>query len=326
VNLVIYLPAFNEAATIGQVLDGIPASFPGISRVQAVVIDDGSVDGTDAIAKRHGAAVVTHAQNSGTGRAFVSGVTAALAARADIIVSLDADGQFRGSDIGALIAPIVNGKADIVLCTRFGSSQLLGRMPAAKRAGNWMLSKALSLIAGRTFSDVSCGFRAFTRDAAIRADVHSDYEYIHESLLNWSRLGMRITEIALPVLAERPVGESRIMRSVVRYAVRSLPVLVRAIRDYSPLKFFGFLALSAFVVSFALGSGVFAHWLRTGETIPYTSFIPVSVGGVLLSFLLGTLALVADLIARLRCEVEELLYESRKRRSAAESERRDAAA
>ena len=108
-----------------------------------------------------------------------------------------------------------------------------------------------------------------SREAALRVDIHSDYEYIHESLLNWSRSGLRIEEVALPVLAERPVGESRMMRSVVKYGLRSAPVLIRATRDYSPLKFFGLLALAAFVPA---------------------------------------------LIARIRFQLEEILYESRRSR------------
>jgi glycosyltransferase involved in cell wall biosynthesis len=303
-------------ATIARVLDAIPATIPGVTEVRKVVVDDGSTDDTAAIAMKHGARVARHARNLGTGKAFVSGVTASLNVGADIIVSMDADGQFRAEDISELIGPILGGEADIVLCTRFGDWKMVGRMPFVKRAGNWALSQIISRIASRKLSDVSCGFRAFTRDAALRVDIHSDFEYIHESLLNWGRTGMRIVEVSLPVLAERPVGTSRVMASVVRYALQSGPVLIRAIRDYSPMKFFGGLALLAFVPSFLIGLGVLVHWFRTGGTAPYTSFITVSVGGVLLAFLLFILALIADLIGRLRFQVEEILYESRKARAA----------
>lgn len=313
-KVVVYLPALNEAETIGDVLDGIPARLPGIESIRTIVIDDGSTDGTAAVAQRHGAMVVRHPRNLGTGRAFVSGVNAALRAGADIIVSMDADGQFRGEDIATLIAPIFEGRADVVLCSRFAKENLIGTMPITKRAGNAMLTRAISMISGSSFTDVSCGFRAMSREAALRADIHSNYEYIHESLLNWRRLGMTIEEVSLPVLAERPVGESRIMQSVVRYGMRSAPVLIRAIRDYSPMKFFGSFALLAIVVAAALGMFVSVHWLRTGETAPYTSMITLSVGGLLFGFLLGAVALLADLIGRVRFELEEMLYESRRSR------------
>lgn len=313
-KVVVYLPALNEAATIGAVLDGIPTRLPGIDSIRTIVVDDGSTDGTAVIAQRHGATVVRHRQNLGTGKTFVSGVSAALRAGADIIVSMDADGQFRGEDLSRLIAPIREGRADIALCSRFANGNLVGDMSWPKRAGNAMLTRAVSWIAGKPFTDVSCGFRAMSREAALRVDIHSDYEYIHESLLNWSRVGLTIEEVALPVLAERPVGESRIMQSVLRYGMRSGPVLIRATRDYSPMKFFGLLAMAALVPGLLAGLFVTIHWLRTSETAPYTSLITISVGGVLLGLLLGVVALLADLIARLRFQLEEMLYESRRSR------------
>lgn len=313
-KVIVYLPALNEADTIGAVLDSIPTRLPGIDSIRTMVVDDGSTDATGTIARRHGAMVVRHSRNLGTGRTFVSGVSAALRAGADIIVSMDADGQFRGEDVARLIAPISEGRADVVLCSRFKDGNLIGDMSWPKRSGNALLTGAISWIAGRTFTDVSCGFRAMSREAALRVDIHSDYEYIHESLLNWSRGGMAIEEVALPVLAERPVGESRIMRSVLRYGMRSGPVLIRATRDYSPLKFFGLLSLAAIVPGLLAGLFVTVHWLRTSETAPYTSLITISVGGLLFGLLLGAVALLADLIARVRFQLEEMLYESRRSR------------
>jgi glycosyltransferase involved in cell wall biosynthesis len=313
-RLVVYLPALNEAETIGDLLDAIPSAVPGVSDLSIIVVDDGSTDGTVAVAERRRVRVVRHRRNLGTGRAFMSGVQAALADGADIIVGMDADGQFSPNDIAALVAPIVRGDADVALCTRFGAnSQLTGTMPALKRFGNWLLCRIISLTVGQRFTDVSCGFRAFTRDAALRVDIHSDFEYIHESLLTWRRFGQRVVEVELPVRAQRAFGESRVLANVAYYGLRAGPVLIGAIRDYSPLKFFGSLSILAFMVSVAIGGGVFVHWLRTGQTVPYTSFITVSVGGVLLSVLLGAVALLADLIARLKFQVEEILHEARSR-------------
>jgi hypothetical protein len=209
----------------------------------------------------------------------------------------------------------VRGEADVVLCTRFGPhATMSGSMRWSKRLGNQLLCWIINRTTKRTFTDVSCGFRAFTRDAALRVDVHSDFEYIHESLLTWNRFGQRVVEVELPVKAERSTGESRIVSSVTDYGLRATPVLIGAIRDYSPLKFFGSLALLAFVPSILIGIGVFVHWWRTGETAPYTSFITVSVGGVLLGVLLGAVAMLADLIARLKFQVEEVLHNSRRLR------------
>jgi glycosyltransferase involved in cell wall biosynthesis len=315
-RLVVYLPALNEADTIGELIDAIPAAVPGVADLQIIVVDDGSTDSTAAVAERRGVTVVRHGRNRGTGRAFMSGVEAALAAGADVIVGMDADGQFSPAHIPALVAPIAKGDADVALCTRFGPhSELAGRMPALKRFGNWLLCRIISATVGQRFTDVSCGFRAFTRDAALRVDIHSEFEYIHESLLAWRRFGKRVVEVELPVRAERGSGESRILSNVWYYGLRAGPVLIMAIRDYSPLKFFGSLSILTFVVAMAIGVGVFVHWLRTGQTIPYTQFITVSVGGVLLAVLLGAVALLADLIARLKFQVEELLHDARSRGS-----------
>ncbi len=314
-KLAVYLPALNEAQTIGELLDAIPTAMPGVTSVAKIVIDDGSKDQTAAVAARRGARVVQHPHNLGTGRAFMSGVRAGLAADADIIVSMDADGQFAPADIPRLVAPIVSGEADVVLCTRFGpNGTLSGTMPLSKRLGNRLLCWIINLTTRRAFTDVSCGFRAFTRDAALRVDIHSDFEYIHESLLTWNRFGERVVEVELPVKAERATGESRIVSSAADYGLRAAPVLIGAIRDYSPLKFFGSLALLVFVPAVLIGIGVFVHWWRTGETFPYTSFITVSVGGVLLGVLLGAVAMLADLIARLKFQVEEVLHDSRRTR------------
>lgn len=313
-KVVVYLPALNESETIGAVLDGIPSRLPGVTSVRAIVVDDGSTDETGKIAEQHGAIVVRHHRNLGTGKTFMTGVSAALRESADIIVSMDADGQFRGEDLGRLIAPILEGRADVALCSRFADGNLIGQMSWPKRAGNAALTRAISWIAGTRFTDVSCGFRAMSREAALRVDIHSDFEYIHESLLNWSRCGLTIQEVSLPVLAERPVGESRIMRSVLKYGLRSGPVLIRATRDYSPMKFFGLLSLVALVPAILIGLFVTVHWLRTSETAPYTSLITISIGGVLFGFLLAAVALLADLIARLRFQIEEMLYESRRSR------------
>jgi glycosyltransferase involved in cell wall biosynthesis len=310
-KLVVYLPALNESATVGAVLDSIPTSIPGIDEIERIVVDDGSTDETSAIAIAHGASVVRHDHNLGTGKTFISGVGAALSAEADIIVSMDADGQFAGADIEALIAPIRDGHADVSLCSRFKADTLVGDLPPFKRGGNILLTRIISIITKTPFTDVSCGFRALSREAALRVEIYSNFEYIHESLLNWSRHGLRIKEVALPVLAERPVGQSRIMASIFRYALRSGPVLLRAIRDHNPMKFFGLLSLITLLPSCMAGVFITVHWWRTNGTAPYTSLVTLTVGGILLSLLLGVVALLADLIGRVRLQLERLVYDSR---------------
>jgi hypothetical protein len=191
-KLAVYLPALNEAETIGEVLDGIPSAIPRITSITKIVVDDGSSDGTAAVAELHGAIVVRHPRNLGPG-----GFQVWRAGR-----SCQRRGHHRRygrgrpvpvRDLAALIAPIVNGEADVVLCTRFGpGSQLAGKMPPAKRLGNWLLCRIISFTVQQRLTDVSCGFRAFSRDAALGVDIRSDFEYAHESLLTWHRLALRL--------------------------------------------------------------------------------------------------------------------------------------
>jgi glycosyltransferase involved in cell wall biosynthesis len=313
VKLAVYLPALNEATTIGELLDAIPRNVPGITSLETIVVDDGSSDGTAELAALHGATVVRHPRNLGTGRAFMSGVRAALASGADIVVGMDADGQFAPRDIAALVAPLVSQTADVALCTRFGPhSALSGRMPILKRFGNWLLCKIISVAAEQKFTDVSCGFRAFTRDAALRVDIHSDFEYIHESLLTWHRCGQRVVEVELPVRAERADGASRAVSSVTYNGLRTAPILIGALRNYSPLMFFGSLAVLAFGVSMLIAGGIVLHWWGTADSVDYTPAVIVCVGGVLLAALLGTVGVLADRIARLNFQVEDVLHAARR--------------
>jgi glycosyltransferase involved in cell wall biosynthesis len=287
VRLAVYLPALNEAEAIGDVLDAIPRDIPGITHLDTIVVDDGSTDRTAEVAATRGARVIRHRQNLGTGRAFKSGVAAALAAGADVIVGMDADGQFSPADIASLVAPIVRGEADVVLCTRFGRrGTLTGSMPWAKRLGNRLLSWIISATVERQFSDVSCGFRAFTRSAALQVDIRSDFEYVHESLLKWLRGGQRVVEVEVPVRAVRAVGESRVLANVPYYALRAAPVLLAAIREYSPLKFAAAVWLLVAVATVLLG------------------------GGAAFGVLLGSIALLVCMLGRFKAQPAHALRDS----------------
>ena len=157
-KLVVQLPALNEEASIGRVLDTIPRSLPGVDEVLVLVVDDGSTDQTAELAREKGAVVVSHAQNRGVGAAFRTGLAKATDLGADIIVTLDADGQFNPDDISTLIEPIQKGKADFVTASRFLDPALVPAMPAAKRWGNdFMAPCRTSRVRGwRTLCDVPC--------------------------------------------------------------------------------------------------------------------------------------------------------------------------
>src|SRR3990167_7134516 len=162
-RLAIILPALNEAKTISVVIRGIPQAISGITDIDIFVINDGSTDDTASIARASGAHVVSHDSNKGVGAAFHTGLRSALASGADITVNIDADGQFNPTDITHLIKPIQLGKADFVTASRFADPALTPQMPAIKLLGNRLMTSMINFITKKKFTDVSCGFRAYSR-------------------------------------------------------------------------------------------------------------------------------------------------------------------
>jgi glycosyltransferase involved in cell wall biosynthesis len=311
-KLVVVIPALNEAATIGQVITQAPRDLPGVTVVDVIVVDDGSTDDTALLARRAGAQVVSFATNQGNGAAVLAGVRAALEQGADLVVTIDADGQFNPLDIAELVKPILDGRAEFVTCSRFARPDRIPHMPLVKLWGNAAVTRLTNFIAGTHITDSSCGFRAYTRDTALKMNVYSEFDYAQEALITLSAQGVRIDEVSLPVRGVREFGKSRIASNLFRFAGKCLSTLLRTMRDFRPLMFFGTLGVAFFAIGFLLGAWVIVHWLRTGETQPYTSFLTGSGVGLLMGVLLIVLALVADSLSRTRRILEELLYYSKR--------------
>ncbi len=197
-HLCIIIPALNEEASIGDVIQRIQeVPFPAkVTAKTVIVVDDGSRDATGEISRGLGAMVVRHEQNRGVGRAFQSGLKAALAAGADLVVNIDADGQFNPADIPALLAPLLAGEADFVTASRFKDPALEPEMPPVKRWGNRQMSRLVSGIIRHRFHDVSCGFRAYSRETALRLNLWGAFTYTQESFLDLAAKGMRMVASA----------------------------------------------------------------------------------------------------------------------------------
>jgi len=307
-KLVIIIPALNEEATIGSVIKAIPAGMPGVDERSVIVVDDGSRDRTADCAREAGAKVVSHRRNRGLGVAFMTGINAALADGADIIVNMDADGQFNPEDIPTLIEPILAGRAEFVTCTRFGRKEWIPEMPATKLWGNRMMCRVVNHIirARPKFTDVSCGFRAYSREAALKLNLFGTYTYTQESFIDLASKKVRMVEVPLRVRGEREHGQSRIAHSLVSYARNAGLILVRSMRDLHPLRFFGLIGVAVFLIGVLLGGFVFIHWLRTGFTSPYRSVLLGSGIALILSFLLFVLALMADMFGTVRKNLDRL--------------------
>jgi len=315
-KLVVILPALNESATVEQVLAGIPDRIDGVDEIESIVVDDGSTDDTAKVAHKAGARVIPHGRTRGVGAAFRTGLAAALGRGAGLIVNIDADGQFDPGDIAALVRPILDGEADFVTCTRFARKDLRPRMPWIKSFGNRVLCAIVNFVTGRRFTDVSCGFRAYSQETALRLNLFSDFTYTQESFIDLAGKNVRMSEMPLRVRGEREFGASRVVASIPGYATRTFFIMLRAARDLKPMKFFGSIGLAVFGLGFLLGAVVLVNWLVTGRTSPYTQFLTGSAVGVILGFLLLVLALIADMLGRQRRLTEELLAFRRREEAA----------
>lgn len=303
-KIAVLIPAYNEEKTIGSVIKAIPRDIA--DDVKVIVIDDGSTDNTVTVAKESGAdKVVSHNVNRGVGVAFQTGIEAALKTNADIFVNIDADGQFNPEDIAKLVEPIIQDKADMVTCTRFLVKEWIPDMPRIKRFGNSIFTHFINFLTGQKFTDTQCGFRAYSREAALRMILMGKFTYTQEVFLELIEKGMRIKEVPCKVRGVREHGKSKVVKNPVSYGLNSLLIILKAFRDYHPLRFFGIIGASVFLVGFVMGLFLLAHFkpYPIGWITPNLSLVTIVVG-----LLLFVLALIADMNERQRKVEEEILY------------------
>jgi len=311
--LLVSMPALNEVRTVAAVIAGVPQSIPGVGRIEVVVIDDGSTDGTADAARRAGAHVIRHTRTRGVGAAFQSALAYAVRRGADLLVSVDSDGQFDPGDIPKLIRPVLDGQAEAATASRFKDPALAPQMPVVKRWGNAAMSWLISRLTGETYSDVSCGFRCYNRQAALNLHLLGHFTYTQEVFLNLHFKHMRIVEVPLAVRGVREHGKSRVASNLFRYALRTSRIIFRSYRDYCPLQFFGALSLMMATPAVLLWIFLLIHYVTTGGFTPHkwAGF----TGAALFTFglVLGLLGVVGDMLNRQRAYLEELLYYMRAR-------------
>jgi glycosyltransferase involved in cell wall biosynthesis len=239
-RVVVVIPALNEQDTIGRVISQVPRALPGVSRVEVIVLDDGSDDLTTDRALAAGVDhVVRHSGNRGLAAAFNRGTTEALARGADIVVTLDADGQHDASAMPALVAPIVDGTADLVVASRPLADPTQGS--AVRRAGNRIGSGIAKRFLHVPLSDVTSGYRAFSREALMHVHVSTGFTYTLETLIQAASKRLRMTEVTVPA-QRRLVGTSRMTHSILRYVGRTGNQAFRTSLHTNPLRLFGRLA------------------------------------------------------------------------------------
>jgi len=301
-KLIIQIPCYNEEATLGITLSALPRQVPGMDSVEWLVIDDGSTDGTVQVAREHGVEHLVHfPRRQGLARAFMAGLEASLRAGAEVIVNTDADNQYCAEDIPKLIQPILAKKAEIVIGQRpIEEMQHFSRSKKfLQRLGSWVVR----IVSGTDIADAPSGFRAISREAAIRLNVFSDYTYTLEMIIQAGLKGMAITSV--PVRVNPTTRPSRLVKSIPSYVQRSLFTILRIFMTYQPLRFFTILGSIPLATGFLLDLRWLALFLSGTPRTHLPSLILASIL-VLVGFQIWIFGLMADLMSVNRKLLEEI--------------------
>lgn len=306
-KLVIQIPCLNEASTLPETLAALPRAIPGIDVVELLVIDDGSTDGTAAVARARGVHhVIRFRGHKGLAAAFMAGLDASLKHGADYIVNTDADNQYSGADVEKLVRPLIDGTADVVIGDRNIRAQR--RMPFAKRSlqriGSWVVRQ----VSNTRVPDTTSGFRAYTRDAALRQSVVSEFSYTLETIIQAGKTRMAIANV--PITTNRKTRPSRLFDSVWTYVKRSAATIIRIYTMYEPLKVFMAVGLLVFAAGFAI-SLRFLYFYFTAGGVGHLQSLILSAVLLIVGFQIMLIGLMADVLSANRKLTEELLYRVR---------------
>ncbi|MBI4316990.1 MAG: glycosyltransferase family 2 protein [Chloroflexi bacterium] len=303
-KLIIQIPCFNEENTLPLVLAGVPRSIPGIDEIETLVVDDGSTDRTVQVAQDLGVDhIVRHVGNKGLAAAFKTGLDAALHRGADIIVNTDGDNQYPQEEIPRLIQPILDGRAEVVVGDRQPGklSHFSRRKKLLLSVGSWIVR----VLSGTGVPDAPSGFRAYSRDAALRLKVHGHYTYTLETLI---QAGMQQTAIAyVPISVNENIRESRLMSGLWDYVKQSAATIVRTYAMYRPLKVFAYIGLVVSLIGVA-GVGRFLYYVATGDGSGHIQSLVMSAAFLIVGFQIVLIGLLADLIAANRRLLEDVLF------------------
>lgn len=249
-KLIIQIPCYNEADTIGLTLAELPRQIEGVDSVEWLIINDGSKDDTVSAAKAAGADhIVNLSKNKGLATAFMVGLEECLKLGADVIVNTDADNQYNAKDIPALIRPIIEGKADIVIGAR--PIDTVEHFSMLKRILQKFGSYVVRLASNTDVADAPSGFRAISRDAALHLNVFNAYTYTLETIIQAGQKNMII--VSVPVRTNKDIRPSRLIKSMPSYIKRSMLTIVRIFVVYQPFRFFLTIGLIIFSLGFTLG-------------------------------------------------------------------------
>lgn len=301
-KLIIQIPCYNEEESLKITLSHLPRQLPGIDIIEWLIINDGSTDRTVEVAQANGVDyIVNFDYHRGLAKAFLAGIEACLKANADIIVNTDADNQYCADDIPKLLEPILSGRAEVVIGAR-PIRQIKHFSPTKKflqKLGSWIVR----LASNTNIPDAPSGFRAISRNAALRLNVFNDYTYTLETIIEAGQKGIPITSV--PIRTNHYLRPSRLVKSIPAYVQQSLLTILRIFMTYKPLRFF--LILGS--IPFSLGSLLGVRWLIlffSGTPRTHVPSLILAAILIIIGFQLWMFGLVADLMAVNRKMLEDI--------------------
>ena len=307
VKLIIQIPCHNEAETLPITVRDLPRTLPGIDVIEYLVIDNASTDNTTEVARQAGVHHVIYLPVKGLAGAFIVGIEACLMHGADIIVNTDADNQYNAEDIQHLVEPILAGRAQLVVGDRGVATQQnfspIKRL--LQRLGSWVIT----LATGMDTPDATSGFRAISREAALRTLVFSNYSYTLETLI---QAGAHRTALEyVPVRTNPKTRPSRLMNNLWHFITSQVATILRAYTMYRPLRVFS--ALSALVVMGGLAIGVrYLYFVAHGQGAGHIQSVILAAVLWIVGFQVFLIGILADLIGFNRKILEDMLYRVRK--------------
>ena len=318
-KLIIQIPCLNESETLAIALADLPHEVEGFDTVEWLIIDDGSTDNTAEVARENGVQhVIRHPVNRGLAEAFMTGIDACLKLGADVIINTDADNQYSGADIPSLTVPILAGEAEIVIGARpISETEHFSRIKKMlQHLGSWAVR-----VASRTdVADAPSGFRAITREAAMRLNVFNAYTYTLETIIQAGQSNMRV--VSVPIRTNADLRPSRLVRSIRSYVQRSLGTIVRVFVIYRPLALFLWTGIPCIAFGMLFGLRFLVLYLL-GQGEGHVQSVVLTALCLILGTLLVMMGLIADLIATNRKLSERILLRVQRIELKLDSRRRE---
>jgi len=303
-KLIIQIPCYNEAETLGVALAELPRQVEGFDQVEWLVVDDGSSDGTAEVAKKLGVDhIVRHTGNKGLARAFMTGLDNCLRLGADVILNTDADNQYNAADIPKLVRPILEQRAELVVGAR-PIAAIEHFSPIKKllqKLGSWVVRT----VSNTDIPDAPSGFRAFSRAAAQRLIVFNDYTYTLETIIQAGQKNMAITSV--PVRVNGDLRPSRLVKSIPSYIKRSVATIVRIFVIYRPFRFFATIGSVVFLAGFLIGAR-FLYFYFSGTGSGHIQSLILAAALLGMGFQTILVAFVADILAANRKLIEDVRF------------------